>query len=45
MCGKTKEKEAILLSYDWEKLAQGQGCLGWCGVEWVSENILFAQII
>ena len=34
MCGKTKEKEAILLSYDWEKLAQGQGCRGmvWGGM-------------
>ena len=43
MCGKTKEKEAILLSYDWELNKQGQK--GACGVQWVSENILFVQII
>ena len=43
MCGKTKEKEAILLSYDWELTRQGQA--GACGVQWVSQNILFVQII
>ena len=31
MCGKTEEKEAILLSYDWELRAQGQGCV-WGGM-------------
>ena len=38
MCGKTKEKEAILLSYDWEPNKQGQK--GACGVQWVSEKYI-----
>ena len=43
MCGKAKEKEAILLSYDWELGDQGQRVLVWGATG--EQNILFVQII